>query len=310
MKKIVLILSVAVISLCSKAQQDLQLTHFMFDKLSINPGFAGTNDAICLTGIFRNQWSGLGANPPKDILLNVHAPIQAIRGGLGLTFYNDQLGYLNTNNIKLAYSYHYKGLGPGVLGIGASLGYQTTSYNANWITPTDPVASDAAIGSGSEKASTPNFGFGLYYAAKNFYGGLSTTQLSESELTSVSIKNVRHYYFQAGYTYNIMSDLALKPNVLVKSDFVATQFDLNLLVMYKEMIYLGVTYRNQDAIAPMIGLQHSFNKAGTIKLGYAYDLTTSTLKNYSSGTHEVMLNYCFNISTSKPLQRSKHPLFL
>jgi hypothetical protein len=32
-----------------------------------------------------------------------------------------------------------------------------------------------------------------------------------------------------------------------------------------------------------------------LKVGFAYDYTTSNLKNYNNGTFELMLNYCIPI---------------
>ena len=75
----------------SFAQQDYQLTHYMFDNLSFNPGYAGMNNNICGTMITREQWTGFQGNPSTK-LLNVHSPVEMLRGGLGFSYINDQLG--------------------------------------------------------------------------------------------------------------------------------------------------------------------------------------------------------------------------
>src|SRR5690606_22542311 len=128
--------------------------------------------------------------------------------------------------------------------------------------------------------------------------GLSSTQLPETELEDVSIQNRRHYYVQAGYDWAIGGNkkYTLQPGLLLKSDASSTQLDIGALFLYDDMVWIGASYRTEDAIAPMIGYQHKFPKGDSmLRLGYSYDVTTSELKNYSSGSHEVMLSYCFKI---------------
>ena len=120
MKKILVAFVVSSIGFGSFAQQDVQLTHYMYDKLSVNPGYAGLNNAICGTFIGRYQWVKFDG-APRTGLLNVHMPVNVLRGGLGLTYYYDQLGFETNNIARLHYSFH-KSIGIGTLGIGASLG--------------------------------------------------------------------------------------------------------------------------------------------------------------------------------------------
>ena len=102
------------------AQQDYQITHYMFDNLSFNPGYAGLNNNICATMIGRQQWAGF-AGSPTTALINIHSPVEMLRGGLGLTYVSDQLGFEKNNIARLNYSYHM-GLGAGQMGIGLSVG--------------------------------------------------------------------------------------------------------------------------------------------------------------------------------------------
>lgn len=284
----------------SFAQQDPQFTQYMFDRLSINPGVAGTSGNICATALLRQQWTGFDG-APKTGLINIHSPIDKISSGVGLSVYFDQLGQLKTNALRLHYSFHRK-LGAGTLGIGVYGGLISRTLGSNWIA-VDPVSDDAAIPDNGTSASGFDLGAGVYYVNPKFWLGLSSTQLPSTKLDAVSIQNARHYYAQAGYNWDIVPNKwQLQPSILIKSDAASTQLDLNAMMLYNKTIWLGVTYRTEDAIAPLIGYQHEFsNGKGSIRLGYSYDLTTSELKNYSSGSHEVMLNYCFKIV--KPVKR-------
>ena len=48
-----------------------------------------------------------------------------------------------------------------------------------------------------------------------------------------------------------------------------------------------------------------------LRASYSYDLTTSTLRNSSSGSHEIMMTYCFTIEIPPKEKGSyRNPIFL
>src|SRR5947207_3968414 len=82
------------------AQQDPQFSQHMFTKLYYNPGFAGANDAICGTLLYRNQWTGFGGEPKTAVFMG-DMPIDAIHGGVGLAVHAiDNLGAANSLLIR------------------------------------------------------------------------------------------------------------------------------------------------------------------------------------------------------------------
>jgi len=314
MKRVLLVLSLIVFSLVSKAQQDYQFTHYMYDKLSFNPGYAGLNRSICGTVLFREQWAGFvnetsGPGNPTTALVNIHAPVKMLRGGLGLTYVSDKLGFESNNLARLAYSFHM-GLGVGDLGIGLSAGILQKSIKANWITPDGtPYMDDASIQTAEGSALVPDFNLGVFYQTNQLYMGISATHLIGSDLKTLNIKSVQHYWITAGYKHEVGPDFKIRPSVLAKSDGASTQFDININALYKDMVWAGVSYRVTDAIAPMLGYQTDVG-GGKLRIGYAYDVTTSLIKGYSNGSHDIMVNYCFNLDKQQPVQKSKNPRFL
>ncbi len=301
----------AVVASVSYAQQDPQYTQYMFDRLSTNSGVAGTSGNICVGALLRQQWSGFDG-APKTGLINVQGPITSINSGVGLSVYFDKLGQEKSTIARLHYSYHFKpGGGTGTLGVGVYAGLSSRALGNQWIA-VDPVTQDDAIPDNGTSASGFDMGAGIYYVNQKLWAGLSSTQLPETELKNVSIKNKRHYYAQAGYKHDLNPDLSLLPSLLIKSDGTSTQFDISALAMYKQMVWLGVSYRTEDAIAPIIGYQMATgkDKKSMFKIGYSYDVTTSELKNYSSGSHEIMLNYCFMIKKKEVIEIYGHPRFL
>ena len=181
-----------------------------------------------------------------------------------------------------------------------------SSIGADWVS-IDPVANDDAIPVAQQSNTKFDASFGLYFHRPGkFYAGLSSTHLSQGQMEAVNIEIARHYYLMGGYIFDINPMFNINPNVLIKSDIASTQYDLNVNGEYhtgNKMIWLGVTYRTVDAIAPQLGYQHQFGK-NTLRVGYSYDITTSQLSNYSNGSHEIMVNFCFKIE--KPLSKEIH----
>ncbi|MBS1569118.1 MAG: type IX secretion system membrane protein PorP/SprF [Bacteroidetes bacterium] len=301
----------AMVGSLAYAQQDPQFTQYMFDRLSVNPAVAGNGGNICATALLRQQWTGFDG-APKTGLINLQGPLAKLNSGVGLTFYYDKLGQEKSTIARLHYAYHFKVGAQSTFSAGVYLGMSGRALDGNWVA-TDGVANDNAIPTAGKSASGFDLGAGLYYKSPKLWLGISSTQLPETELKSVSIQNKRHYYVQAGYDWAIGGDkkYTLEPSVLLKSDASSTQIDLSALFLYDEMLWIGASYRTEDAIAPMIGYQMKMPKGDSmLRIGYSYDVTTSELKNYSSGSHEVMLSYCFKIVKPVVNEMYHHPRFL
>jgi type IX secretion system PorP/SprF family membrane protein len=317
MKRVVIAAIFACGALAGSAQQDPQLTQWMYDKLSVNPGVAGTDGAYCLNGFFREQWSGFAQNP-STVLMNFHGPVKAVRGGLGLSFFSDNLGQETNTAVRLSYSYHL-GLSNGSkLGLGLGFGYLGKKLGNDWLPPQgiESIALDDAIDENAVSQGGLDLSFGAYwFKADKYYLGLSSTHLTGQDLDELRMQVARHYYVMGGITYPVNDMIKLRPNLLVKTDAQEAIIDLNVNALINNMFWVGLTYRTEDAIAPMLGFQYSFNNEDetapqTVRIGYSYDATTSELRNYSSGSHEIMLTYCFNIIEKLMKKSHGNPRFL
>ncbi|MCX6290236.1 MAG: type IX secretion system membrane protein PorP/SprF [Bacteroidetes bacterium] len=288
MKKVYFVLILIVFgSTTAWAQQDPQFSQNIFTKLAVNPGFAGANGAYCGTLLYRNQWTGFGGEP-KTMLFTGDAYIDDISSGVGLTVISDQLGFDKNLGIRAAYAYRTQ-LGSGKLGIGADFGLMQKSIDGSKFIYND--GPDASIPTNNVSGGTFDLGFGLYYNTDKMFVGASASHLTEGEIkySNIKTKLARHYYLQGGYSVGLTSSLDLKPSLLVKTDGASTQMDINANLVINNKYWGGLSYRLQDAIVIMVGMEIIPN----LKFGYSYDLTTSDIKTYSSGTHEVMLGYCF-----------------
>lgn len=318
MNRILLGLVVVFGSIAGYAQQDPQFSQNMNNKLYPNPGVAGSNGGICATVLGRQQWVQFDGRP-ETYLLSVHGAVGKLPLGVGLTVSQDKLGHQSSFGAKLAVAYR-KDIGPGTLGAGISAGmlsFQMTGFtdvNANgYSDAVDGVAADPSIPDGNVQDLGMDFDLGVYYKVPGkMYLGLSSTHLNQSDLqgTDLLYKVKRHYYIMAGYEKELNPTLKLLPSVFVKTDAASAQIDINLLVEYNNLVWGGVSYRYQDAISPMVGIKKDNVGNGTLKVGYSYDVTTSQLKNYSSGSHEIFIGYCMNLPDNTIIQKHKNPRFL
>lgn len=295
------------------AQQDPQFSFNMFNQLSYNPGFAGSNDAICVSSIHRQQWIGFEGRPMTTVF-NGHAAINpmGIKSGVGLVIMQEKLGF--QKNFVLNASYAYRAIiGDGVLGIGLGLGLQNTAFNGDWVVPgPNPNPYDDPMVPRMESRGSFDMSFGAFYKNNDngFYAGISTTHLTEPKIklessTAPFIK--RHYYIVTSYPIRLGNPAhELKPNIFIKSDLATTQLTGNLTYEYNRKFWGGVSYNINDALTFMVGMNLNMG----VSFGYAYDLGLSDIGSYNSGSHELYVRYCFSLSMNKTPGRYKSVRFL
>jgi type IX secretion system PorP/SprF family membrane protein len=146
---------------------------------------------------------------------------------------------------------------------------------------------------GSTK-SVPDLGLGFYLTSENYYLGLSATHLIPMTVDvngAAEYDIARHYYFLAGYDYDITEDFSLRANMFTKTDGVSLQTDLNINTFFKENYWTGVSFRYEDALCFLAG----FQIANNLTFAYAFDLITSKLSSQANGSHELFLRYSFEL---------------
>jgi type IX secretion system PorP/SprF family membrane protein len=295
------------------AQQDPLSSQYMFNTLTYNPGIAGTSGMICATALNRQQWVGFKGAPATTVF-NVSAPVAPfkIKSGIGLVVESDNIGFDKDISLSLAYSYLME-LGPGKLGIGLNLGMLNKTLSPTWSIPSGdaftPVSGDPLIPENKESYVAFDAGLGLYYKTDKYYGGLSVTHLNQPKIKySKGTPYVsRHYYITGGYLLQLPNpSLELLPSLFAYSDGKIVQFTVTSLLRYNKKVWGGVSYRAGDALIGMVG----FELFNGIRLGYAYDFTLSDVRKSSSGTHEFMVNYCFDLNLGKSPMKYKSIRFL
>ena len=291
------------------AQQEKLLTHFIYDKMTINPGSTGLDDGICATTVYRNQWDKVNG-APNSALLNIEANMNRFfPGGLGISFYHDAIAFSRQNNLLLNYSYPLQIQGAGVLGIGLGVGIINFGMNPEWAPPTSNPDNSLPVGF---SATNLDLNFGLYFKGDNdYYVGLSSTHLNETLLKKTvgvvdnQYQTARHYYLMGGKKFRNVLNGDIDAQVLMRTDMVKFSADINARYIWRDIAYGGLTYRTSDAVALMLGWVPITN----FTVGYSYDVTTNKLYTISRGSHEILMKYCYHIPPP-PITKSKHPRWL
>ncbi|MBP5516270.1 MAG: type IX secretion system membrane protein PorP/SprF [Bacteroidales bacterium] len=298
------------------AQQEIQFTQYMFNRLAVNPGYAGSSGSMCGSLMYRGQWLGLrldaptpGAEAgslPTNYLFSFDSPVKILHGGLGLTLFADKIGYNSTVSGSVDYAFRIY-WGPGNLSAGIEGNFYSISRAGGLLGPDDLPGDPTQIPGSSTDPSINNeeksdflidASLGVYYQVPgSYYLGIALKNFLGAHSDELNFSTSRILNLLGGYEFVIPSNpsFRLKPSMLIRTaDFSIFQIDASCLLEYQNLFWGGVSYRFQDAVSLLAGL--NYNK---MKIGIAYDLTTSKLgvfkSGFSFGSLEAYLRYCFRI---------------
>ncbi len=295
---LLLIPAFVLFSLSVMAQQPAQYSLYMFNPYNFNNAYAGLDESVSATGVFRQQWLGLEGSPSTQAF-NVHLPIYIIKGAFGLGLENDALGAERNLKITAAYNFQQT-LGKGWISGGVRGGILQKTLDGTLLNPRDQDQIDNNIPIGKAISMAPILDAGIYYKSEVLQIGVSANNLLENSVDfalnePTNIKFLRNYFFTFAYNFDIGSKLNVSPSILVKSDIQEIQTDFSTIVKYNDNIIVGASFRGYnsntiDAIVIIGGMKVTQN----VMLVYAYDLPISGLSATNSGSHEIMLNYNLN----------------
>lgn len=296
MKKIFLITLISLASFEAAAQQDAMFTHYSFNTLAVNSGYAGSRDALTVTGLHRSQWVSFPGAPTTQTL-TVHAPVANNKIGLGFSLLRDQIGPTTQTGINLDFAYKIQIGEKGKLAFGLKAGLNMRSSNLlSEVSTAD--GGDNAFQNDIQTELLPNFGFGLYYSTPKFYVGLSTPRLLENDLntsstSSITSREQRHYFFIAGAVFplNESGTVKLRPTTFFKiTQGAPAELDLTALFYFHDKYWVGPMLRTTDAVGVLAGL----NLTDQFSVGYSFDWSFGNQTGaYNAGSHELMLRYDF-----------------
>lgn len=287
MKKLIIFLLV-LMGTGLMAQQDALYNQYMFNMLVLNPGYAGTTEAMNLTFVDRQQWIGLDGAPHTSSF-SIHSPLRNDKIGLGLYAYSDVLGPVKGTGALATYSYKIR-IGEGKLSFGLQFGIKTEYIDWNKL---DMPEYDGSLSEIYKQNINLDANIGIYFYTDNYYVGVSSKQLLEKNIGGANFngqnayaKLLRHFYGMAGIAIPLNDNIVFKPAILVKYVKNApVQFDFNASFLINDVLWLGTSYRTKRTFVLMTEILISKG----VRLGYSYDMFLNTLNVTNSGSHEIML---------------------
>ncbi|MBP7273635.1 MAG: type IX secretion system membrane protein PorP/SprF [Saprospiraceae bacterium] len=304
MKKIGVLILVVWANFIVHAQQQQHYTQFMHNKLALNAGYAGSNEVACLSAIYRKQWIGLDGAPETQVL-SFNTPLLNQKIGIGLSLVHNKIGITDTWTGDLAYAYRIRVSSNGWLGLGVNASFRnfTQNFADERLHATQPLNTDGSIPIGNQNKYVGNVGAGLYYNSPYVYAGVSVPRLIRNNIdfSDATLKvgtEVVHGYAMLGAIIPVSSSFKISPQGLLKvSENAPLDAEINTTLIFANKLFIGGSYRFGgstkvgfgESVDIMLGVQIGEH----LYLGGAYDITLSELKDYSSGSLEVLLRYCF-----------------
>lgn len=294
MKKLIYIALFLGLGANSFAQQEAMFTHYMFNTLNINSGYAGSRDALSVVAINRNQWVGFDGAPVTQTI-SLHSPLykQSLAGGL--TVMKDKIGPTNLSTITVDLAYRMKISERSTLSFGLKGGLNV--FNSQLTTLDLTTQGDQSFSDNFKSKLMPNFGFGMYYQSTKFYAGISTPKILENTTASSTVSGgsilstQRHYYLIAGGIFNLSPRLVFRPSTFVKATVGAPlEVDITSIFVVDDLFWGGAMFRTGDAVGLLFGI--NINKQ--LQFGYSYDWSYAlNVVTNKTGSHEIMLRYDF-----------------
>ncbi|WP_196890642.1 PorP/SprF family type IX secretion system membrane protein [Aureivirga marina] len=293
-QKLLLFVFAAFFAANTFAQQDPQYTQYMYNMSIVNPAYTtGTENILSFGALYRAQWVGAEGGP-ETFTGFVHMPVSD-NIEVGLSLVHDEIGGIVKENVVTGdFAYRLNFANDLHLSFGLKAG--VSLYDAN-IAGLLTIVDDPDFQSNINKTYF-NLGAGVYFNSDKFYVGLSVPSfIPQPHLDSTDTEDLwareSNMFLTGGYVFDLSSKWRFKPAFLAK--YISGEpvsFDLTANFLYNNFVEFGAGYRFEDAISGLV----NFRISEVVRLGYAYDYTTSDFRDYVGSTHELFL--LFNIDTS------------
>ena len=321
-RKTYLVLIATILASTLNAQQLPQYSQYMQNMYVLNPAASCLESDIDINLGFRQQWAGfdgapktyylsgsvnLGKKPSKGSqrysipisykkLVDTQDKVRHPKHVVGGLLARDEYGFFKKTSFMASYSYHHPIADKYYLSVGTSLGWYGLEFSSNDVVleqSADNTYNDFVANGNRSNIFDLNFGVFLY--SGRAFIGYSIYQVAQNEInlgdeaTPINLSQAKlaiHHFATVGYAIPISDKFDLTPSLMFKIQGAAPlSYDINLKAEYNRKFWLGVSYRNEDAVAAMAGIRLS----DWLRLGYSYDFVTSEINNLASSSHEVVL---------------------
>jgi type IX secretion system PorP/SprF family membrane protein len=318
MRKLIILFICIMLNGLAIAQSDARFSQNMFNHMAVNPGYAGISDMVCINALNRNQFIGMGDASPMTTVFSANTPLTLLNRthGLGVSVIRDQFAFNVENTIKFSYAYISNSkFGDGKIGIGISLGAYNSNIDPKIYSPNSDYSTGSDPDFPTKKGTswTYDLGLGVFYKTEKLYFGLASTHIPGNEYVVKTETSQykpwlnRHYYATAGYSYQLPNPMyTITPSFFFQSDGKTSLVSINANLEYNNRIWGGLSYSAGVAATGMIG----FELMTGVRIGFSYDFELTEISQYSSGSTEFVVIYCFKLKKEKQPQKYKSIRFL
>ena len=276
------------------AQQIPVYSQFFMNKYTQNPAFAGMDHLYSVTSNHRYQWVGL-QDYPRTYTLSINGPTNDLKNGIGAFLYTDNVGPTRRTGFQASYAYHTNINEQIKVSLSLSAGlieWKIDGHQLTFTEPGDPATTGAVM-----RSIMPDAKFGFLFYGDKWHAGGAAPNLLQNKIKFNDIQNPDpgnkledHYFIHGGYDFVLPYDLVADPYLLLRYvSNVKMQIELGSKVTWKESVWAGFSYRSGDAFSMLFGYTYK----NYISFGYSYDFTTSNLRSYSGGSHELLFRILF-----------------
>lgn len=287
LSKLILILLFTIGNKEATAQQEPQYTQYMYNMSVVNPAYAGSNEATSLGFLSRTQWVGV-SGAPSTFTGFIHSPVGR-KVGLGFSLIHDKVGPVTETFVSVDVSYTVKLTKKSNLALGLKAGAAFQQIGLLQLNQAD--SGDVSFNQNLNKTH-PNLGTGIFYYTERFYLGVAAPYLIEalhfekSNGVITKASDDRHFFINSGYVLNLKEGFKLKPSILAKyARQSPLSIDFSANILWQDKLEFGLSHRLHDSWSALVNLRINNN----LRIGYAYDHTTSNLGIINSSSHEFLL---------------------
>lgn len=282
----------------AQAQQAPGISLFAQNFSHQNPAFVGLRGDSHVQLHYRNQWTNYqtsagSAGSLGTQILSLSLAMPNLPIGLGLLILNDKVpsgvGFQQFN-AQLAY---HLAFGDRFLSFGLRGGMLSKRFDGRSFIVRDPNDPLAAELSGKEVQSmAPNVGLGVLFSTEDFYLGLQADYLNRSNFSFGS--SSQEHRMEPMLHLNAAKDVYLTEDWMLQPFAQLRYYSQRLLpeagarLVFKDLYWLGGSYRNQDAGIVMAGAQFMEQK---LSLGYALDISTMNAVAKAPLSHEIFVRF-------------------
>ena len=282
------------------SQSRVSFFHALYEKGLYNPS-AVVDESASISFVHRNQWVGVAKNP-KTFAMHTQfylGDFTKVPLGLGISYQNDALGSLLTQNLQLALAYKtdFMPKKAGFFALGVSMLADFSRYNDAFLFPNgtnfEPLLAQY------KNTQKMDMSLGVQYKAYQdlFSLGFSAQRFLGFEKPLLSAFAQYQLNLQNKETL-LSTQHVLRFKAQVFSDTQNQTFDVASDYYLMRWVYLGVSYRYYAGFGFYLGLEKmqkiAYQKNLLWQLGYAYIPMQNKNGLLHKGSHEIFFRLSFS----------------